>query len=230
MLIAPTERHPITTLGKTSSLPEQYGVDILFPVQSTWVGIQRKEINDLVASVYDGRLARELAMMKRCTLSVLVVEGKPQWTMDGELMGRSQYGNHGNGKPGKSTSKWTRSQHRGLLNSVRSQGVWTDSTESASDTVDFARGLETWLKKEKHGMLHSRPGPETIWGSPTNRDYARHLIMGLPGVGGELADRILDQLGIPFGWCVSREDLLSVPGIGPKRADQMMRSLGVVEV
>lgn len=227
MLIAPTERHPLTTLGKHSSLPEQYGCDILFPVNGAWVGVQRKEINDLVASVYDGRLSRELAMMKRCTLSVLVVEGKPQWTMDGELMGRGNFNGRSTTSSSRnskspSTSKWTRAQHRGLLNSVRSQGVWTDTTESAQDTVEFCLALQTWLKKEKHSLLSGRPGPETVWGSPNNRDYQRHLVMGLPGIGKEMADRIIDTVGFPFGLKVTREELMKVEGVGPKRADQII--------
>lgn len=222
MLIAPTERHPLTTLGKHSSLPEQYGCDILFPVKGTWIGVQRKEINDLVASVYDGRLSRELVMMKRCSLSVLVVEGKPQWTMDGMLLGRGKFG----GRKQTSIGEWSRTQHRGLLNSVRSQGVWTDTTESAQDTVEFCLALETWLKKEKHSLLVGRPGPETVWGNPTNKDYQRHLLMGMPGVGPELADRILDTLGMPWQWTIGKEELMTVKGIGEKKAGQLMGLMG----
>lgn len=220
MLIAPTERHPITSLGPTSSLPEQYGVDILFSLRSNWVGIQRKEINDLVASVYDGRLARELVMMKRCSMAVLVIEGNPQWTMDGDLMGRN-----GNGKMNGPT--WTKKQHRGLLFSVMSQGVQVYQTDSASDTVQLCRQLQEWLSKEKHSMLQGRPGPETVWGKPGNRDFQRHLIMGLPGIGAELADRILDEVGMPFGLTVSVEDLMKVNGIGKKKAEQMLGCFNV---
>lgn len=217
MLIAPTERHPITSLGPTSSIPEQYGVDILFPIKSNWVGVQRKEINDLVASVYDGRLARELVMMKRCSLAVLIVEGTPQWTMDGQLMSRGQNGRTQNQGP-----LWTKNQHRGLLFSIASQGIQVYGTESVSDTVQMCRQLQEWLGKEKHSMLQGRPGPETVWGTPNNRDFQRHLIMGLPGIGAELADRILDTLGMPFGLRVGVKELMTVPGVGKKKAEQML--------
>lgn len=219
MLVAPTERPPITTLGKTSSLPEQYGVDVLFSAKGQWVGIQRKEVNDLVASVHDGRLSRELSMMKRCSLAVLVVEGKPTWTMDGELMGRG----NGNGKNG---GRWTKQQHRGLCFSVSSQGVWVMTTDSAADTVQFAQQLEQWLRKEKHSLLVNRPGPETVWGRPDNRDFQRHLIMGLPGIGSDIAERIIDTVGMPFGMRVTVEELMQVPGIGKKRAEQIVGCLG----
>lgn len=175
--------------------------------------MQRKEINDLVASVADGRLAREMAMMKRLSVAVLVVEGKPSWTMDGSLISK------GFGKP------WTRRQHRGLLWSVREKGVWVEWTDGAEDTVVACRELEAWVRKGKHGSLERRPGPESVWGQLTNRDYARHVVMGLPGVGPELAGRIVDTFGMPFGWKVSVEELMTVNGIGRKKAESMLKAL-----
>lgn len=213
MLIAPTESNALKALGKSSLLPEKHGVDILFAYNGGWYGIQRKEISDLIASVHDGRLQRELGQMKRLEKAVLLVEGKIQFTMDGELMGK------GFGQP------WTRKQHMGLLWSVREKGVWVDQSESLTDTIAFASAFEAWVRKGKHHSLDRRPGPVTVWGKPDDTDYACHLVQGLPGMGPELAQRIVQMYGLPFGWKVSREDLLKVPGIGKKTADQLWRSL-----
>lgn len=214
MLIAPTERPPISNLGKCSSVPEQFGVDILWWTNGQSVGVQRKEVNDLIASVHDGRLARELAMMKRLSVKVLVVEGKMTWTLDGELITK------GFGKP------WTRSQHRGLLWSVRSKGIWVEWTDDARDTCVMVEQLESWIGKEKHQSTERRPGPETVWGQLTNRDYACHLLMGLPGVGVELAGRIVDKFGgVPWQWTVTKEELMTVEGVGKKKAEAMLKVL-----
>lgn len=214
VLIAPTERHPLTTLGPHSSLPERYGADILFAVKGKWVGIQRKEIADLIASVHDGRLAREMSMMKSLALGVLIVEGKLQWTMDGELLTKG-YGKN-----------WTRAHHQGLLWSVQQKGYWVAFTDDAHGTVDAAEMLESWLRKDKHQSLDRRPGPDSMWGTPGNEDFQRHMVMGLPGVGVELAERIIKELGVPFQWRVTEEDLMRVSGIGKKKAQAMLKVLG----
>jgi len=65
------------------------------------------------------------------------------------------------------------------------------------------------------------------WGKPGNAEYARHLLMGLPGVGVELADRILKEFGnIPWQWTCTMEDLMRVPGMGKVKAKKIMEVFG----
>lgn len=220
MLVSPTEPLPIRALGRVHSLPERRGVDIMFAAAGRWVGVQRKEIRDLVASVRDGRLHREVQQM--CTsltsrtlgVAVLVVEGRFTWTCDGEWVEQGY--------------RWTRRQHRGLLWSVRSKGIWVETTTSVADTADLCRDLEVWARKDRHSSLDHRPGPVGLWGKATTREYASHVLQGFDGVGPELAGRILDHFGrLPIGWLVTAADLEEVQGIGKRKAKKLIDALEV---
>ena len=110
ILVSPTDRDLLSLLGDRAmshSLPEQHGADALSVVSGRGkLAIQRKSFpDDLLASIDDGRLARELAMLARTEYPVLLVEGRPQWTADGHLMASW-------------ASRWTRQQLRNLLRSV----------------------------------------------------------------------------------------------------------------
>lgn len=210
MLIAPSEPASLRTLGTYSPLPESLGCDFLVPCPSGMVGIQRKEIHDLIASRADGRLARELAQMKQLDIAILLVEGRLRWTSDGVLS--------------TSRSKWTRSQHLGLLFSVQSGGVWINSSESIQESREYLLQLEKWFMKTTHKGLMTRPKPQTIWGDRQDRDWAIHTIQSVDGVGPEMAGRIFDMYGLPFTMTVSVEDLLKVDGIGRKRAEKIVRA------
>lgn len=215
MLVAPTEPRTIKTLGKSSSLPEKYGADILVPVSGSFLGIQRKEISDLVASVQDGRLSKEISQLQQVGRAVLIVEGRLKWSTEGVLLGRDY------GMP------WTRTTHRNLLYSVQARGVWVESTDDANDTVACILNLHDYLRKPKHMGLMKRPGPVSPWGKAVNQDWAAHLLQGFEGVGPETAKNIIEHFGgrVPLEWRCDEAALKEVPGIGPKRAKQLMEAL-----
>lgn len=213
MFIAPTEPAELKTLGTVALLPETFGVDILFAARAQWFGIQRKELSDLISSVHDGRLGKEVSQMKRLAQGMQVVEGRPTWTLDGELV------TNGLGY------RWTKAQHRGLLWSVRSKGVWVDATDNIGETISLVQMFEAWMRKTKHVSLDRRPGPVSYYGKPDDHDYACHLVQGLPGVGEGLAEKIVEKYGVPFGWKISQEDLMAIPGIGKVKAAQLWAAL-----
>jgi len=215
MLISPTEPASLHSLGKVAWLPEKFGADILMSVGSEWIGVQRKEIADLVSSVQDGRLGMQIAQMAALKQAVVVVEGRPKWTLEGELiLGRT------------GSSGFTKKQYQSVLWSVREKGVWVDFTEDLNATKEWILGFDVWIRKNKHTSLSRRPGPNSVWGLPGNEDFARHLVMGIPGVGAELADRIVKQFGVPFQWKISQEDLETVEGIGKKKAQKIWAAIG----
>lgn len=188
---------------------------MLFWAKGKKCGIQRKELKDLLASVNDGRLAKELQQMQAANIGarLLIVEGKPQWTTDGTMM--QNWG-----------QTWTKRQLTGLLWSVQEAGVWISITDGLSETLETVSWFMTWCSKE-HRSLVTRPGPGAMWGtSPTDKEWGSHLLQGIPGIGPEIANRIVREFGrVPLGWNVEREEMMKVEGLGKKRVEQMWRVL-----
>lgn len=180
--------------------------------------MQRKELKDFVASVQDGRLSREVGQMQSLKYALLVVEGAPRWALDGALM----IGGRG--------TRWTEKAHHAYLWSVQSRGIMVASTMNADGTVQCVRRFEEWVKNQmagKHRGLDTRPGPVVQYGKPGNRDFERHVLCGLPGMGPERADLILDKFGgVPLGWTVTREQMLEVKGIGKGLVERWWQMLG----
>lgn len=214
LLVSPTDRDLLILLGgkaMSNYLPERYGADILIVIEGHGkLAIQRKTFpDDLLASLDDGRLARELPLLAQAEFPVLIVEGQPMWTADGHLM-------HG------WSSRWTRAQLRNLLRSVwRVHGVSVEHTDSLDDTAAAVLELEAWFKKDVHRSLltRSKTPIKNDWGLSNRRDFGRFFLQGLPGVGSTLAEQIFDHFGrVPLRWDCTLEELMSVYGIGKKRA------------
>lgn len=219
MLVSPAERDAaILALGTTSSVPEDYGADMLDFCRAgdvvRVVGIQRKEWKDLLASVGDGRLAKEVQQLSRCDIAVVVIEGRLAWTADGTLV--KGYG-----------PEWTRQQIWGLMWSLQDQGIWVMTTGSPTETADLARALVAWARKPKHQSLHARgPRPRGVWGTRADETtMAAWVLQGFPPLGVGLARAVVEHLGMPLQWTVSEEELRRVPGIGKKKARQLIECL-----
>lgn len=219
MLVAPTElRHApfkaLTRDGRGSNIPEDHGVDFLFYAHTRAYGIQRKELGDFIASVHDGRLHIEVGQMAALTQALVIIEGTPRWSLDGELV------DHRFGQP------WRRSSHLAHLWGLQARGIMVAGTTSVTETAIAISLFEQWVKKEKHRAFDTRPGPSNVWGSATNKDFQRHLIMGVRGIGPELADAIIAAVGVPFTLSVPDADLLAIPGVGPKTVQRLKEALG----
>lgn len=215
LLISPTEPELLRRMGETSTAPETYGADILIPGYGGLTGLQRKTTDDLLASASDGRLERELPLLRRLPRRALILEGRWTWTADGMLA--------------EARKPVTYRQVMGILASV----TWVHEvpilpTADLHETAELVGALEKWAGKAKHPSLLRRPSvrKESAWGTATSRDFARHLLQSFPGVGITLADAIYDRFGrVPLAWTVSEKELLTVPGIGPHRARALHRSL-----
>lgn len=221
MLVSPTEHellHLLSSKAISHLLPERYGADVLIIVDGRGkLAIQRKAFpEDLLASLEDGRLARELAMLSQSEYPVLIIEGQPTWTSDGHLM-----------QPW--ASRWTKTQIRNLLRSVwLAHGVQVERTDDINDTAAAMLEMESWFRKEIHRSLLTRPKQTThnSWGTSNRRDFARFLLQGFPGVGSMLAEAIFDHFGrIPLKFDCGYDELKSVYGIGDKRAKVLWETL-----
>lgn len=214
MLIAPTEPAELRAIGTVTLLPERFGADIAWVNKAGWVGVQRKEVKDFVASISDGRIGQQVSQMQALEHAHLIIEGRVLWTTEGEMVG------DGFGKP------LTRAQWRGVVWSIQQRNVSVGYTDSLKDTIEYVRQLEAWLRKGKHTSLNKRETVFAPWGTPGNKDFARHVLMGFQGVGIELADRIIDKFGgVPLSWTVTQEELLEVEGIGRKKAQVLLAAL-----
>lgn len=211
LLIAPTEPVQIRELGKTSSIPEKYGVDILFSANKQLIGIQRKQFpDDFLASLHDGRLNREISLMKQIK-SILLLEGKPRWSLDGALITDNR--------------QFTRRQLRGICWSIVFEfGIHVDFTDSITDTIFYIQWLKLYTEKNRHISLVRRPNLHDTWGgSLKGRDWAIYFLQGFSGIGPKLAEAIYDNLKIPLKWTCSKEDLARV--LGKHRAERLWNAL-----
>lgn len=218
MLVAPSEPAVLKQglRAVSSSAPEKLGADILFPSPGYGaVGIQRKEVNDLIASVDDGRLRREFAQMKSLGLGVLLIEGRIAWTADGLLMSRSRF---------------TKARMRGVTWKASSLGYWIGYTDGLTDTIDWILALQNWCAKDKHGTLGNRPGAKSTtsaaWGTVDNKDFGIHILQGFDGMGQERAGLLYDKFGVPLNWTVTKREMMSVPKFGKVTVDRLFAALG----
>lgn len=222
MKVSPAEHHPtLSTLGGVSSVPERFGADFLWVANGLKWGVQRKEVKDLAASHADGRLTREVGMMKKLDRPVVIVEGKLHWSTDGVLLTAGK-GASGFGR------EWTYDMWLGVVAGLQDEGVWVLRADDVVETARMLTGLERWSRKTKHSSLVGREPLTSVWGQPTNHEFATYMLTGLPGVGPELAARVVEKFdGLPWRWTIGEDELQQVPGIGAKKARSMVARLHV---
>lgn len=212
--ISPTEPKELHKLGTVSWKPELHGVDIMFASKGRWIGIQRKEVKDFVASIENKLLNKQLAQMGNLDVAILIIEGSFKFTTEGVLIGKD-YG-----------MTWTDQQIWGLLLSIQAKGVQVVTTQSLTATARCITYLQRYYAKPRHSSLDSRGGPFSIWGTnPTDKEYAVYVLQSLPGVGPELAERIFDRYGLPMRLTVSVDELMEVEGIGKKKAEAIVKAM-----
>ena len=221
MLISPTEPKKLKRLGTVSSKPEHYGADFLILGKRFRIGVQRKQFpGDFLSSLTDGRLYGQLPALSELDKAVIVLEGRGRWTEDGELISDSKY------------HRFTKQQLHGLLFSIMFEfGIPTMIVDDMNGMADVLTQLEGWAGKTSHKSLKSRQGPgKSSWGSTSERHLAQHILQGFPGVGQELAGRVVDKFeGVPLTWTVGVDELMEVEGLGEKKAGGMWKALEVVE-
>lgn len=204
MLISPAEPHSFYSLGTVSSLPELLGVDFLtFSPTLGRIGIQRKEIKDLVASIGD-RIPREIIAMKGLDIGIWMIEGNPSWSSDGLLLQtRTEY-------------SWT--QHQGLLCSLQLQGYWVVTTSSLTESMRWLSVFDKWAQKTDHTSLLSRRKQS---GASVNPKFDKQVFVmqSFDGIGYGNAKAIVEHFGgLPM---TLTEDLTEVKGIGKKTAERV---------
>lgn len=220
ILVAPTEPRHFDILGRRSTWPEKNGVDFIWQTSDRqWVGVQRKEFpGDLIASLEDGRLQRELVQMLRLKdrggFGGLVLEGRPRFDGEGRVLDR--YKDH-----------FTRHRLNSFLTSIQLiYGLSYWWTEDKDTTAELVLKLAGWSASPAHRGLETRPKSVNTWGISAKVEQQSHFLQGLPAMGPVRAKAIIDHFqSLPLRWEVSEEDLRSVKGVGPQSARRWHRFL-----
>ena len=220
MHVSSTEPLALRSLGHSSTLPEKYGVDFLWwrhdhngRLTAGWCGVQRKEAKDFVASLHDGRLARELHQMEPLVHAMVVIEGRVDHVGETVVAGRRAV----------PVVLWD-----AACWAIQDRGVKMGWTVNVDDTAKTVSRFQRWTEKAEHTTLNRTrsPAPTANWGKTGSRAFQIHLLTGLPGVGEKLASAIVNRFGgLPWRWTVGEKELTTVPGIGKERARRMIEAL-----
>jgi ERCC4-type nuclease len=213
ILISPSEPAELrqTLKATTSPLCEKLGCDILAPTAKGLLGIQRKEVSDFIASLEDGRLARELPLLVNgVTLPVLLLEGQFNFNADNHL----HFGNQ--------VLRFTR---QGIHNLVRAvsycNGVSVEYSISFSETPVIIRELIDFVNKE-HKSLLKRPKVQSAWVKPTANEQLGYFYQGMPSIGVVLSQSLMKTYPCPADLVnASFSDLQALPQIGKVRAEKI---------
>jgi ERCC4-type nuclease len=221
-LLSPSENRLADLFGNmaiTSTIPEQKGADVLVYTNQGLIGIQVKEApNDFLASIVDGRLARETSLLSACTFKLLLLRGRFKYWPDGRvsLPGRRE------------ASRFTEKQVRGILFDIKYvKGVDYDYVDDYEDVVAYVKHLDLWMNKDTHLALFNRPGgPKGTWIVPSAEEMQSWLLQGFEGIGPAIADSIIGHFGrLPLAWTCSLEELMRVPKLSSKRAQYLWNFL-----
>jgi ERCC4-type nuclease len=206
-LVSSTEPPEVRALGVLSTTPEAHGADVAWEVGrgGGLAGVQRKTLADLVASLLDGRLAREVAALRFLSVAVLLVEGRLRFGPGGRLLTASV--------------PLDRDQLRSLLWSVQQRGIWVVHTDDVADSLRAIRGLAAWVSKPRHTSLDARARAPVVGAGAGVRDWGVQVLQCFPSVGPVVAGGVWDHFGgLPLRWSCTREELAAVRGVGGVRS------------
>jgi ERCC4-type nuclease len=218
ILISPSEPAELREALEAVSSPlcEEKGCDILAPTSKGLLGIQRKEVpSDFLASLEDGRLARELPLLARgVDFPIVLLEGTFLYDANDCL--------RVDGRP----TRYKRLGIKRLLRSVFcSYGIYVEYSPSLSATPTVVRELVDYFGHE-HTSLFTRPKLQGLWGKPTPNEQICYFYQGVPGVGVVLAQTLAGTFPSPASLLTaSLDDLKTIPGIGKQRAERIFRFL-----
>lgn len=174
--------------------------DYGFNATDHMVLIQRKTILDLIASLHDGRLVKQIRDARGQEL-ILLIEGKMDSGRDGTIKyeGHSYY------------ETW------GLvfntLHELQEYGMMIDFSLSPTQTIRRIRSLQEYHLRDTHRL------PRFVEPLPDAPDPHLRMLMGIPGIGLELATVLWERFGsIENIAKATPEELIVLQGIGNVRA------------
>jgi DNA excision repair protein ERCC-4 len=168
--------------------------------------IERKRVDDLVHSVFDGRFFDQLGkLVEVCDTPLLVVEGD---------LNDIRY----------LTSKW-RAIEGALITAILGYGVALYYTRDYKHTAEFIKHLAEKIGSESLIVTRRfrkvlKPRGDDI------REWQLHIVQSLPGVGIKTAHKLLERFGtVRAVFNASQSELAVVEGISDEKASKIVRIL-----
>lgn len=174
--------------------------------------IERKEPNDLLASIKDGRLFQQAAAMRqRSPWAYVVITGVLSDSMDGRVITANR------------TSGWRWSDVQGALLTVQDLGV---SVMTCAGDEQYEAAVLQLARREREPQKILAPRTASRVLTP-----AEQILTSLPGIGIERAQVLLDHWeGNParaLVWLTWLDTVLEVEGIGNGTKHAVRRALGL---
>ncbi len=174
-------------------------------ILSPSTAVERKSVRDFVSSLYDGRLFNQANELSRSFPNAFVlVEGDPA---EISMISRNP------------------SSYYGAMAALTlTFNVKTIFTPSQADTALALSAMAGRLRKG------GGPPPSVIYQPPLKsvelHKEQMYMVASLPGVGPNLARRLLERFGTPRGvFSASVPQLAMVPGVGRARAEKIAKAL-----
>lgn len=227
VLISPTEPVWLKDYATRLSLEtESYGCDILINSPSGYMGIQRKKFpEDIVASIQDGRLQRQVAEMQVLPFFMILFEGYPSWTNDGQaVMGSSINDNSwASFQLYKEGPDWfNRTVFNKVCATLHLEGVPTVWVADPNEFIAYLDDIKVWWQSDTHSTLATR-APEMVERNRKGRMAA--ALQVVKGVGPKAAKNIAEEFELVID--AGLGELEEIPGVGPKMAERIYDQFGV---
>jgi len=184
------------------------------------VGIERKKVpGDLLSSITDGRLTREVqAMREETQFQIVLLHDAMPYHKDGTVNMR---GNKG--------SNWTKKGVRNLLRTLEYvEGVYIEQADDDEELVQVVIELQEYfdMLKSKHLSFKFRPGLQSSWLMPLRQEKVMYFYQGLPSISAVRAKSLASKFPSPLQlYQASTEDIQQIPGFGSRLADKIYNFL-----
>lgn len=221
VIITTTEPKEIRELF-TDRLEIAQGFDMLLYTNRGEFPIERKAIpGDLISSVQDGRLQRELIAMREVNpdLFLILLHGKFRFHKDDTvIMSDSKQ------VEDRIKRHWTRKGIRNLMRSLQLiEGAIIETAETDEELVQVIDEWQKYLDSNEHRSVRGRTRIDNDYTIPIKTERVRYFYAGLPcssgdrmrSLGIEKAKDLQEKYPVPIDlYTASIEDFMSIKGFG----------------
>jgi ERCC4-type nuclease len=184
--------------------------DMLLYTKRGPIPIERKAVpSDLLSSVQDGRLTREIRAMKKVSERfIILLHGKMSFDKDGNLLGN--YGRN-----------WTRQAISNLIRTLEHvDGAFIETARDDNDLIKIVTEIQVYFDKEKHLSTHIRPRIDTDWFVPSSHEQVAYFYQGIPRLSTVRARDLALKFPDPEDlFKASIKDIRSIHGFGQVLTD-----------